>query len=230
MATPGTTRKQGSGTRAGIAVKSVKATPKKTTMKKAPATRSSTVGNETVLSALRKRFDRAFAFSLENASAESLQRALEAPTDVGSAARLLSNVVGADMAVSTLDPLAAAVVRGAALKKDLAERAGGLLDTASVMDILDVSRQAIAKQVQRGKLLAVGGGTGKYLFPAVQFTASGVITGLPEVLAAFNVESPWSRLALLLDTDPSLGGRSVIEALSDGDLDAVLDVVRSFGE
>jgi hypothetical protein len=185
--------------------------------------------DDSVKRALITRVTRALADALRDATPASLQQAVEAPTDAGSMAHLLSMAVIRNAAISVLDPLAAAIVRGAMMKQDMLNRAGGVLDTARVAELLGISRQGVAKRVRSGTLLAIPDGSGHLQFPALQFTDTGTVDGLEKVLAAFNVESPWTRLAVLLDTDETVGGRRVIDALRAGDLDAVLDVVRSFG-
>jgi hypothetical protein len=185
--------------------------------------------DDPIRKAVLTRAARAIASAVQGATIASLQHALEAPTDAGSAAQLLSIAVGNDEALRSLDPLTPAIMRGAAMKHDLLERAGGAHSTSEVAEFLGISRQAVAKRVQRGTLLALPNASGDFRFPAVQFTDTGTVKGLEEVLAAFVVESPWTRLAVLLDTDKSLGGKRVIDALRAGQLDEVLNVVRSFG-
>lgn len=185
--------------------------------------------DDPVKQALVTRVVRMLANTLRNATPASLQQAIEAPTDAGSAAHLLSMAASLDAAVRELDPMAAAIVRGVAMKRDLLEQAGGVLETARVAELLGISRQGVAKRVRSGALLAIPDASGHLQFPAMQFTDAGTVDGFEKVLAAFNVESPWTRLSVLLDTDEAVGGRRIIDALRAGELDAVLDVVRSFG-
>ncbi len=179
--------------------------------------------------ALITRIMRAVTHALSDAGEANLQHALEAPTDTGSLARLLS--MGADLedAVRELDPMAAAIIRGADMKQDLLRQAGGALETSDVADLLGISKQAVVKRVQSGALLAIPSASGHLRFPAFQFSAEGTIDGLKQVLTAFNVDSPWTRLAVLLDTDEAVGDRRLIDALRAGELQGVLDVVRAFG-
>lgn len=185
--------------------------------------------DDPVKQAIIKRVVRMMADTLRDATPASLQGAVEAPTDAGSAAYLVSMAAGLDEAARELDPTAAAILRGSEMKRDLLRRAGGVLETARVASLLGISRQAVAKRVRNESLLAIQDASGHLQFPAVQFTATGTIDGLEKVLAAFNVENPWTRLAVLLDTDEGVGGKQVIDALRAGELRAVLDVIRSFG-
>lgn len=168
-----------------------------------------------IKTALAVRLGRFIEMSLRDATPASLQHALEAPTDAGSAARLLSMAANSTDAVRVLDPLARSIMRGASIKQDLLKSAG-VLTTADVMSLLGITRQAIAKRVQRGTLLALPDASGNLQFPSVQFTDTGTVEGLEGVLSAFTVESPWTRLAVLLDTDPAIGGKRVIDALHAG--------------
>ena len=106
----------------------------------------------------------------------------------------------------------------------------GGLSAAQVAEALGISRQAVDKRRSRGTLLAVPTGSGDYLYPACQLTPDGVIPGFENLLAAFKVEGPWTRLSLLLASSPALGGKSVLEALRDGEAEKAAAVVAAFGE
>ena len=185
--------------------------------------------DDPIKKAIITRTLRAIAHALHGATTANLEQALQAPTDAGSAARLLSIIAGSEEAVRELDPTAAAILRGARMKQDLLERAGGVFEAVQVADLLGITRAAVTKRARNGSLLAIPDASGRLQFPAIQFTDAGAVPGLKEVLAAFNVDSPWTRLALLLDTDEAVGGGRIIDALRSGELQKVLDVVRSFG-
>ena len=167
----------------------------------------------------------------ERASPEVLTAALAAPSDVGGVASLLSDLAPLGIELETVDPLAEAMARGAAAKEELLRSAGGALAAGTVARALGISRQAVDKRRRRGALLAVPSGSGDHLYPACQFTESGgVLSGLDEVLAAFEVRDPWVQLAVLLGAAPSLDGRSAVEALREGDVEGAAAVARAFGE
>src|SRR5579862_4127710 len=63
----------------------------------------------------------------ERADETSLERAVAAPTDAGALARAISDYPGIGGAVEELDPLAAAIARGAEQKVELLKQAGGAL-------------------------------------------------------------------------------------------------------
>lgn len=125
-----------------------------------------------------------------------------------------------------------ALARGLAEKESLRERAGGFKPTAWVGEHLGISRQAVDKRRKAGRLLAVAAADGTFAYPMCQFTPDGVVPGLEEALAAFEVESPWERLSALVNPAPALGGKSVLTVLgtsrSEQDREQALAVIREF--
>ena len=183
---------------------------------------------------LVKTFLRRSVTMLERLSAaaptETLDAALASPSDVGGVASFLSDMAPLGMDLSSVDPLAEAMARGVAVKQELIRRAGGCLTSSQTAKALSISRQAVDKRRRRGVLLAVPGGSGDYLYPACQFNPRGVIPGLAEVIAAFQVRDPWTQLSVLLEPAPALGGRGVLQALRNGDLKGAVAVAAAFGE
>jgi hypothetical protein len=164
------------------------------------------------------------------ASSEALESALSSPTDVGGLASLLSDLAPLGVDLSAVDPFAEAMARGAAIKRELLTSAGGGLTSSQVARALGITRQAVDKRRSRRALLAVPNGSGEYLYPACQFTSDGVIPGLEEVLRAFRIQNPWTQLSVLLAPAPALGGKTILEALKSGDLEAPVAIAGSFGE
>lgn len=158
-----------------------------------------------------------------------LKAALAAASDVGTLATLLSGAAGEGTELDTIDPLAEAMARGAAVEEELLREAGGALGVRKVARALGVSRQAVDKRRRRGTLLAVPA-AGEYRYPACQFTEDGVLAGLAEVLASFQVDDPWTRLSVLLAPALALDGRSALDALRAGDAAGAAAVARAFGE
>lgn len=164
------------------------------------------------------------------APSEVLDAALASPTDAGGLALLLSDLATLDLNLDSADPLAEAMARGITVKQDLLQKAGGALTSTQVAQALGITRQGVDKRRTRGTLLAIPSGSGDYLYPACQFTETGVIHHLDEVLKAMQVESPWMRLSFLLSPAPALGGRTVLEALTAGDIAKSLSLAAAFGE
>lgn len=99
-----------------------------------------------------------------------------------------------------------------------------------IVNHYNITRQAVDKRRLRNALLAVPNGSGEYLYPACQFTSTGVIPGLEEVLRAFQIRSPWTQLSALLAPAPALGGRTILEALKSGAIERAIAIAASFGE
>src|SRR5712691_9276548 len=165
-----------------------------------------------------------------SASSEALKSALSSPTDVGGVASLLSDLAPLGIDLSALDPFMEAMARGAAIKQELLTSGGGGLTSSQVSSALGITRQAVVKRRIRRALLAVPNGSGEYVYPVCQFTSDGVITGLEEVLRAFQIQSPWTQLSVLLASAPALGGKTILEALKSGASERAIAIAASFGE
>jgi hypothetical protein len=164
------------------------------------------------------------------ASSEALKAALASPTDMGGVASLLSDLAPLGIDLSAVDPFVEAMARAAAIKQELLTSAGGALTSSQVAGVLGITRQAVDKRRTRRALLAVPNGSGEYLYPACQFTADGVISGLEALLHAFQMQSPWSQLSVLMAPAPALGGQTIVEALKSGHAEKAIALAASFGE
>jgi hypothetical protein len=165
-----------------------------------------------------------------SASSEALKSALSSPTDVGGVATLLSDLAPLDVDLSSVDPLVEAMALGATVKQELLTSGGGGLTSSQVASALGITRQAVDKRRIRHALLAVPNGSGEYLYPTCQFTSTGVIPGLDDVLRAFQIRSPWTQLSVLLAPAPGLGGKTILEALKSGAIERAIAIAASFGE
>lgn len=166
---------------------------------------------------------------VHRASAEILARALEQQTGVTALAQFLSDTA-AESVFDLEDPLAPARARAASVKQQLLEEAEGTYTTAEVAEMLGIQPQAVTKRERSEKLLAVRGSSGQNLYPRCQFDANGVIAGLEEVLRAFPMKNPWTRLSGLMADTPALGDRSILRALRDGDLARAIAAAETLGE
>ena len=165
-----------------------------------------------------------------SASSDALKSALASPTDVGGVACLLSDLAPLGVDLSAAEPFTEAMARGSAIKQELLISGGGGLTSSQVARALGITRQAVDKRRSRRALLAVPNGSGEYVYPACQFTSDGVIPGLEEVLRAFQIQSPWTQLSVLLASAPALGGRTILEVLRLGAIERAIAVARSFGD
>ncbi len=125
------------------------------------------------------------------------------------------------------DPLAKARIRGVRVKRDLLEQGGGTLGAGRVSQLLGISRQAVDKRRQSQALLALRAGE-RFVYPAWQFVGGQALSGLKRVLRAFDIEDPWMRLGFFLDPNERLDGRSPLDALRAGDVDAVCTAASTY--
>lgn len=126
------------------------------------------------------------------------------------------------------DPLAAARARGAEARQRLVERAGGLLTAAAVAERLGMRVEAVEHRRTTGALLAIPLEGGTWGYPGCQFVEGGLVPELSRALSALPLKSPWTRLQFLVRPAAELGGRTPLEALQAGDVDAVLDLTYSY--
>lgn len=145
-----------------------------------------------------------------------LLRALEAPD----ALRVLQAV----------DPLASAHLRGLEAKHRLVEQGGGALTAQKAAEALGLSRQAVDKRRLRGALLALSLGRRGYLYPAWQFTSSGTLNGLEDVLSALAEHDPWMQAAFFLNRNSRLENKTPLEMLRRGRPDEAVAAARLYGQ
>jgi hypothetical protein len=150
--------------------------------------------------------------------------------EAGSISALASALAHAVELDPPRDPLAAARARGAAARERLLEKAGGTLRVSEVADLLGVTRTAINARRTRGTLLAVPLPNGEHMYPACQFTDSGVPAGLARFLAAFRDTDPWTQLSVLLAPSQRHEGQSALELIKLGEVDAAVGIARRHGE
>lgn len=128
------------------------------------------------------------------------------------------------------DPLAAARVRGIDARQQLIERAGGVLRLSDAAERLGVTPQAVTGRRTRGTILAVAMPNGEWVYPGCQFGENGLVPGIGAVLAEFSDVSPWTQLAVLLASSDRYGGRSALDLLVAGGLDAARSIAATYGE
>ncbi|API55883.1 DNA-binding protein (plasmid) [Rhizobium leguminosarum] len=160
-----------------------------------------------------------------NVPAKDLADALSAPTDAGSLAQLLSRSDMVGSAINDLDPLVPALARNVEHRQNLVERAGGTMSAEDAGRILGISRQAVDKRRRAGTLLAVREGS-DWRYPLCQLDQGEVIAGISDVVRGFAAAGPWIALDFLLASDTALGGRTALQALCDGDREAVRRLIR----
>ncbi len=132
-------------------------------------------------------------------------------------------------AAAKQSPLLPALLRGAEQRQTLLRADGGSLSGEQTATALGVSRQAVDKQRQRGRLLAVREGAA-WRYPAWQLADGRVLPGLPEVLRVLRVQSPWTVMAFVLSRNARLGSRRPLDLLRRGSAEPVVRAAEAYGE
>jgi len=138
-------------------------------------------------------------------------------------------VEAASLAEVAHDPLAPARARAATRWAQLLKIAGGALQREEVMERTGVSHQTVSNWRRAGTIIALRRGQRDFVYPACQFTETGLLPGLVEVLRASPLRDPWSRLGMLVTPSERLEGRSPLDALRQGDFSGALSVAREAG-
>lgn len=131
--------------------------------------------------------------------------------------------------VSTTDPLLPARLRGLAVKKELLTTGGTPWTSSQVAEYLGISRQAVDKRRREGKLLGLSLGKRGYRYPVWQFTDGGTLAGLEQILTQLSEYDSWTQLMFLLTGDVRLEGKTSLQCLQQGEIEAALDAALSYG-
>jgi hypothetical protein len=105
-----------------------------------------------------------------------------------------------------------------------AEHLGPVYDVHGVQQLLGVTKQAVSKR----RLLALTTGSGRVVYPAFQFTGSGVVPGIGELMAVLprDLASPWTVASWLVSPADDLAGERPIDLLAAGETEPVLRLAR----
>lgn len=164
---------------------------------------------------------------ISKASTQTLEQALGEAAPSMALTDVLAEALLED---ATEGEWAAALLRGAQVKRELLREAGGTLTASQVGTLLGISRAAVDKRRRQGSLLGLKLPSGDIAYPAAQFNKKDVVPGFPAVLGSFHIQDPWMQLEVLLARDESLGGRTSFKALAGGDVELVKSVVSTFGD
>ncbi len=129
-------------------------------------------------------------------------------------------------ALAPADPLAAARLRGAQVQQSLLN---GAYSSEEVAKLLRMTRQGVDKRRRQGQLLGLSVGRRGYRYPAWQFQEGDVLSGLPDTLAAFTDLNPWTQAVFFTTGDLRLGGKTPLEVLQAGQVDAVVQAAAAYG-
>ncbi len=189
---------------------------------------SQTLAPEPMRQAFASRFHEVVDHLARTADPSTIAEALGMADPLSGLSVALERATVMDAAVR--DPLAAARARGIAARERLIEKAGGVLRLGEAADRLGVSPQAITGRRTRGTILAVPMPNGEWVYPVCQFTDEGLVPGLGAFLHEFQEVSPWTQLAVLLAPSARYGGRSALELLLAGEIDAARSIAATYGE
>jgi hypothetical protein len=167
--------------------------------------------------------------ALATLSEDSVVEATAAPTDLAALVRALRSDELLDD-LSRAEPLAPAFIRGIEARQRLIEDHGGTLTAEQVAQMIGISRQAVEKRRQAGKLVALATGRHGYRYPVWQFSDSGTLPGLEEVLGVLAPHDEWMQTVFFVTKNPRLGDRAPTELLRAGKLTPVLDAAQMYGE
>jgi hypothetical protein len=132
--------------------------------------------------------------------------------------------------LGSADLLASAKLRGLETKRRVIEQLGGTLTVREVADLLGITRQAVGKRRSLNQLIGLLQGSRSYAYPAFQFERGETLTGLKEISEALSSHDPWAQLLFFAGANDRLNGRTPLEALRTGQLDAVVRVASIYGE
>ncbi|PYJ82057.1 MAG: hypothetical protein DME22_19620 [Verrucomicrobia bacterium] len=136
---------------------------------------------------------------------------------------------------SRRNKLALAVVRGLEARQHLAEAEGGSLSSEEVARLLQISKTAVLKRLETGRLLAWREERlHAARFPRWQFDEHGrVLAGLEEVLEILNRDErldAWGKILFFLQTKASLGEKRPLDLLREGNLKDVCLAAQAYVE
>jgi ABC-type amino acid transport substrate-binding protein len=124
--------------------------------------------------------------------------------------------------------LAAARARGQIKVADIL-KGEDMLTARAFGPLIGASHETINAKRKRGEVLGLEGAIRGVKYPRWQVTEAGLpLPGLPALFKALG-EQPWTVYRFLRAGHAELGGRTALEALKAGQIDAVLGVARNQG-
>jgi DNA-directed RNA polymerase specialized sigma24 family protein len=196
----------------------------------APARRSSDHLRQALEDSLLRRVESTIRAALGRMTIPDLLRAVEAPSPAATVAQIIN--AAPDVGIDQESAWTRALARGAARKQEMLQRAGGVLSSGQVAELLGITVSAVNQRKNRHRsILAVPLSGGEWGFPARQFADGAVRDGVAEVVREAAAMSPWVLLSILLDDASVEGGTTLLDRLDDPTVRAdVLHRVRTYGE
>ena len=135
-------------------------------------------------------------------------------------------VVGGARRPSPQDRVARALARGLAVRQQLVLDEGGSMSSEEAARAIGISKTAVIKRYQNGKLLGWRGERqGAIHFPVWQFEDDRVLPGLTDVLEILGRDQrldDWGKLLFFLQNKGRLAGRRPLDLLRERKLREVL--------
>lgn len=136
---------------------------------------------------------------------------------------------------SRQDKFELAIARGLEARQRLMEAEGGSLSSEEVARLLRISKTAVLKRLEAGRLLAWREERLQAArFPRWQFDEHGhVLSGLAEVLDCLNRDESldaWGKILFFLQAKRSLGGRRPLDFLRERKLKEVSLAAQAYAE
>lgn len=180
--------------------------------------------------ALLRRVENSLRASLRRMTPSELMRAVEAPSPAATVAQIISATP--DVGIPDESAWTRALARGAARKQEMIQRAGGVLTSNEVAELLGVTVSAVNQRKNRHRsILAVPLSGGEWGFPARQFVDGAIRDGIAEVVREAATLNPWVLLSILLDNAAGEIGPTLLDRLDDPVVLAdVLHRLRTYGE
>lgn len=187
--------------------------------------------SEDLVQAFVARTGRALARIAERMPRDRLVEAVGAETDTDVLFRSLQDVaaIGSEIEAAQPDPLTAAFLRGAKMKRALLMTEGGVLSAPQLAEHLGITPQGLGKKREKGQVFWLDVGDG-YVYPTFQVGPNGLLPGIRDILDAFEEKDPWARVNFMLTGDARLGGRRPLDVLREGDIASVTRAARGYGE
>jgi hypothetical protein len=126
--------------------------------------------------------------------------------------------------------LARARERGRSARTDLLAAEGGTLSKDEVAQRLHLSLEQVEEQRRAGRLIGLLSEQETYIYPAWQFHANGMLSGVEDVLKDLRDHDPWMQAHFFLSGDIRLNHETPLAELRRGHIEAVRRAARAHGE
>lgn len=167
--------------------------------------------------------------AMEDVSTSILVEAVAASTDQEAMLRMLE---APEMAAPTDDAATIAAARAAGIeaRDQLLGAEGGVWPVERVAKFLGLSRQGVDKRRKANRLIGLAMGRHGYLYPSWQFSRTGTVSGLEDVLDILRRHDAWSQVIFMLSPNDRLDGATPLEVLRRGQVEEVKRAASLSGE